>query len=854
MFENLILILKRKFKDERSALVTVKNWFSKQPPNKIADALLQANQSTVGAEVLLAVADSGYPSVMRLLLSKGLEPAKTLMPYGFNILHHVIANNLSSMTDVILENCSLSLLETRSREGATPLFLAVQQQNRQLVDKLLAKGASANVCDIHGLTPVGIALLKISPEILETLLKQPSTSALLFEDLACQTRLLGSLCQLPEHPLKLRCLNILFSHGAGFELSHIPDEIFRVYKLNRDQLKEIFVIGAQKQPDGSYKNRIISTIDMLKMVLTNPDWRLERSSLASACQHPLLLQNEITAQLRACLTDGIAVDAPLAPRLPEISQIERAPASILKRLKDEQHATVFQGENSIIEHCFRSMRSMQNQHLALTRLQVLLICALQSIDTMIGLAQFSTNYYHPTLVQFNQIIQGLMPSINANTPEHALPILVMLDEQVEDILKHHGKLLKVAHTALYNSLVDARALACIKMTRCYLTIGKHDVAITLALQGMALNDKIIIDNPMLELTTYFNKALALASAVKVYIAQGWVNKAHRLASEGLTLLASSGCYDDLTIEHISELANIIAQRNNLGRSLELIDKGISCLKQLYLLSESQTIHVVETSAKLAALRRSLIEDTFKSYSARLCSLLDTNCTIHIDDTTHSIYINPTVDIFSAHLQKPYFTFVENHPGFCLVDERRIKISQETLFSKHFFKHAALFAEVLATEPMKLGLDDALQALSDLHLTPTEKTYGFTKPVGFTPIVPITSARVPNNTLFMTMPENSETFAPFYKLIRHNNDYFPVTAIAPKGLNKHGVKLSTMQVTTDGATKPEKIAYGRLKIDGTLRAHGVVEQTVLGENGKQRKLYVFREVVTKKDEQRKGYKF
>lgn len=854
MFENLLVILKRKFKDEKSALSFVKNWFSKQDPNQMAVALLEANQNTVGAEVLVAAADSSYPSVLRFLLSKGLDPAKPLMPYGFNILHHVIANNLSSMADVILQKCSSSLLETRSREGATPLFLAVQQRNRQLVESLLAKGASANVCDIHGLTPVGIALLKMSDDILALLLRQPLTSAVLFEDLSCQTRLLGSLCQLPEHPLKLRCLNILFSHGAGFELSHIPDEVFRVYKLNRDQLKEIFVIGAQKQSDGSYKNRIVSTIDMLKNVLTHPDWLLEKASLASACQHPLLPQNEFTAQLRACLTDGIVADAPLAPSLPGISPIEQVPASILKTLTDTQHTAVFQGENSIVEHCFRSISSMQNQHLALTRLQVLLSCALQSIDTMIGLAQFTPNYYHPTLIQFNLIIQSLMPSINANTPEHALPILILLEEQIQSILKHHGKRIERAYPGLYNSLVDARALACIKMTRCYLTMGKHDVAITLALQGIALNDKIIIDNPVLQLSTNYNKALALASAVKVYIAQGWINKAHRFASEGLTLLASSGCYDDLTIEHISELANIFAQRNNLGRSLELIDEGMNCLKQLYLLSESQANDVRETAAKLSALRELLINDTFKAYSAKLCSLLESSCTLDIDDTTNSIYITPTVEIFSEHLQVPYFTFLDQHLGFSLVDEKRIKISQETLFSKNFFRHVAVFAEVLATEPKKPGLDEALQALSDLHLTPAEETYGFTKPVGFTPIVPITSERVPHNTLFMTMPDHSETFAPFYKLIRHNNDYFPITAIAPKGLNKHGVKLGTMQVTTDGAAKPEKIAYGRLKVDGTLRAHGVVEQTVLGENGKQRKLYVFRDVVKKKDEERKGYKF
>lgn len=854
MFDSLILILKNKYRDKSGALTAVKKWFAKHPPNKMALEIAQANQNSVGAEVLLAATESGYPSILGFLLSKGFDPAKSLMPYGFNILHHSIANNLAPMVEVILNKCSLSLLETRTREGATPLFLAVQQQNQTLVNKLLAMGANANVCDIHGLTPAGIALLKMSPDILTSLLKQPTTSVLLFEDLQCQKRLLGSVCQLPNHPFKLRCLNILFAHGAGLELSHIPDEIFAIYKLKREQLSEVFIIGEIKQPDGSYKHKIISNIAMLKMALNNPNWRFERASLASACQHSLLPPNELNTQLRTCLTEGLAMDAPLAPHLPELQDIERVPESVLGTLKSSQHSDVFKGENWIVENCFKSIRSLPNQHLALKRLQILTNCALQSIETMIGLAQFTIDYYHQTLTQFNQVIASLMPSINANVPQHALPILNLLDEQIESILKYHSKRLKVSYPGLYNSLVDARALACIKMTRCYLTLGKHDVAITLALQGMALNDTIIVDNHVLQLSTNYNKALALASAVEVYTAQGWVNKAHRLAIEGLTLLSSSGCYDDLTITHITKLATLFAERNQLGRSLEIIDQGITCLKKLYLLNEVQAHEVRETCANLTALRETLIRDKFKTHSAKLCSLLEATCTLHLDESTNSIYITPKVDVFSAHLQEPYFAFLQNHSGFSLVDERQVKISQDTLFSKHIFEYAALFAEVLATEAVKPTLMEALNALNDLHITPKEETYGFNKPEGFTPIVPITSARVPHNTLFITMPDNSETFAPFYKLIRHNKDYFPVTAVAPNGLNKQGIKLGTMQVTQPGTTTREKVAYGRLKVDGALRAHGIVEQTVQGENGKQRKLYVIKEVVNKKEEQRKGYKF
>ncbi|HRE31129.1 MAG TPA: hypothetical protein PLD88_04060, partial [Candidatus Berkiella sp.] len=76
-------------------------------------------------------------------------------------------------------------------------------------------------------------------------------------------------------------------------------------------------------------------------------------------------------------------------------------------------------------------------------------------------------------------------------------------------------------------------------------------------------------------------------------------------------------------------------------------------------------------------------------------------------------------------------------------------------------------------------------IAKLELTSHEETYGFEKPLGFTPIVPITSKRLPNETLFITMPEDSVAFSPFYKLIRNadKSAYFSVPAIAEKGINQ-----------------------------------------------------------------------
>lgn len=141
---------------------------------------------------------------------------------------------------------------------------------------------------------------------------------------------------------------------------------------------------------------------------------------------------------------------------------------------------------------------------------------------------------------------------------------------------------------------------------------------------------------------------------------------------------------------------------------------------------------------------------------------------------------------------------------------------------------------------------------------TPETYGFTPIPGFTRIVPITSGRLPKHTLFMTMSDTEE-FAPFYKLMcdKNREKFYEVPEIPPKGFNKQGIKLSTLSIKT--GKRREKIACGRLKVlgsqgTGKSRAQGFVEQTITLPDGKQRKLYVFRQAEPKKVEKRKNYRF
>ncbi|MCS5712214.1 ankyrin repeat domain-containing protein [Candidatus Berkiella aquae] len=849
MFEKLLSTLKKRYRNPTIALKVIKTSFNANDP-QLKQIIAEADkQSALSADVLFAAANSGYPAILTYLLRTGFNATKTLPPWGHNVLHHCVSNGLNEMVEIILHNAPLEILHAQTREGATPLFLATQKGDINLVKKLLALGASVNTSDIHGLTPIGLALVSMNPVLLSLLLAHP-TSCAIPADLPALNRLLWSISQQKPNANRIRCLNLFFAAGAGLAPDYIPDEILALYSIKRSDIKDFLLIGQETLSSGETKKRIIVSQENFANHYHQSEWHFETEQIVRTFLHPKLHAEPLLLSLRDLLATEIA-----GTSIPQVTfslaKAQFEPPYVLKQLSFEELEHRFQSELTLLDNATHSIMSMPQQDPTDTRFMALTICALQSTHELVSLSQFMRSTYQTVFQRFNIFISVLMPTIQKTAPLDALPILNILDEEIAWILKLHADNFKVSDQNLYNSLIDARALVCARITRAYLAMGQHDVAINLALETMALNDQMLIDNTALQASADVTKAMCLASATEVYIAQGWMNKAHKQTVQALQLLRQGGLYEELSIQQAEYLAKLLATNNRIGSALALLTHAIDYLQSLFLLTQEQALVVAAKIPELKKLHADITQMHFFDCVDFIKKELGPTCDVNTNDDTNEIYLTVNIPIFVPHLQTPYFDFLENNAHFQQITTTQLMINQSALYLKAFRSTITAFANVL-TMTVPTSIDTMAGLIAKLELTPHEETYGFEKPLGFTPIVPITSRRLPNETLFITMPEDSEAFAPFYKLIRNTDKsvYFPVAAIAEKGLNQHGIKLGTKTVSEFGVM--QKVAYGRLKTGETERATGIAEQTIPGKDGKVRKLYVMREVYPKKKEQRRRY--
>ncbi len=851
MFENLLPLLQKKYADEKTALTTVKKWFTDRKIKP--EAIKQLNDSsTLGNDILLAAANNQSAKVLSFLLKQGFDPCVAKAPFGFNVLHEVTLCDLAPMAEVILQECP-QIIDTQSREGATALFLAIQQKHPRLVDLLLKKGASPNQSDIHGLTPFGAALLKKDDELMMLLSQHPQCSPLLFEDLSHQTALLTSMINNPLNNT-VRCMNLLLAAGEGLELTHIPDKIFELFGTSRDK-KDFLILAQEKQTDGSLKKRLITTFEQLTKYLGDPNWKIDVDSLARTCQHPLLQHLPKVQNVKALLQSEAKL---ILPTLPIAPTIMMASVDEIQALSMSELVEQIRNEMAVLSNCLRSIQSVMSMQQISSRLLPLAHCVMQSTHAITALwhhPKMSSAASYSLFEQFNLFIQMLMSIIHNNVTFDSLSLYLIIDKHLKTILKHHGDLLKKHHTSLFNSLVDARALFLGKMSRLYLQRGEFDVAINASLEAININELLVLNHPILAMTAKYNKALSLVNCSQVYISQGWISKAARHTAHALELLTDSFQYDELVINQVQQFAARFAQSHKTERALALIKQAIAYLERVLPSNDEQEHAANNYIDQLNQQHATLLANAFMERSTLVKQQLQASCDIVIDESDHSVYLSPTVGIFSQPNQEPYFDFLENNKGFQQSHRSQLRLSKETLLSKAFPVKLAAFADILAPKPVASSEEHLGHQLAHLQLEEKEETFGFKKPEGFTRIVPIESSSLPKNTLFITMPENSEAFAPFYKLIRNQDKtaYYSVASIAAKGLNQYGVKLGTASIKGTGHASSQ-IAYGRLKVEGTLRAKGLVEQTVEGQNGKQCKLYVFRHVENKKQEQRKKYQW
>ena len=130
-----------------------------------------ASLDTINAEgdtALILAASEGHARICSLLIARGAD-VKAHSHVGYTALHDAAADGHVAVIEALVRG-GAELDETANVSQFTPLAIAVQKQHLDAVTKLLELGASANICDLLGNTPLISAVFDDNEPIARVLL------------------------------------------------------------------------------------------------------------------------------------------------------------------------------------------------------------------------------------------------------------------------------------------------------------------------------------------------------------------------------------------------------------------------------------------------------------------------------------------------------------------------------------------------------------------------------------------------------------------------------------------------------------------------------------------------------------
>ena len=138
-----------------------------------------SNATIAGIDTLTPLITSvsqGYPALVRLLLKHGANPS-TPNARLWTPLHVAMQTDDESymieITELLLGTEAIDI-DARQQNGATPLYLAVQQRRADVVDILLCAGATPDICTNNDMSPLERAVAHADHEIVSLLLRHGS--------------------------------------------------------------------------------------------------------------------------------------------------------------------------------------------------------------------------------------------------------------------------------------------------------------------------------------------------------------------------------------------------------------------------------------------------------------------------------------------------------------------------------------------------------------------------------------------------------------------------------------------------------------------------------------------------------
>ena len=129
------------------------------------------NQPDASGRTALEVAVSrGEYELCELLLSKGARPTKRKDPNGNTSLHVAVSTRAEPLVKLLVQH--KAELSEQNRRGQTPLILAAESGQTDVVDFLLRAGAALHLCDAADRSALELALSNGHLEALRLLLQQ----------------------------------------------------------------------------------------------------------------------------------------------------------------------------------------------------------------------------------------------------------------------------------------------------------------------------------------------------------------------------------------------------------------------------------------------------------------------------------------------------------------------------------------------------------------------------------------------------------------------------------------------------------------------------------------------------------
>ena len=178
-------------------------------------------QGKVGTVALIHAAYYGHISIVKVLVSKGVNPTEGL-------IRATARNHIKIVKYLLAKGANVNVADKNRR---TPLMYAINDQNMDMMILLLASGSEVNSVDQQGFTPLFHAVKKINYNMVRMLLEKGASKSINSRTRNGYTALYQLLLQSnpnnrkfeSKYPEFFKVVELMIKHGADITLSFDVD-------------------------------------------------------------------------------------------------------------------------------------------------------------------------------------------------------------------------------------------------------------------------------------------------------------------------------------------------------------------------------------------------------------------------------------------------------------------------------------------------------------------------------------------------------------------------------------------------------------------------------------------------------